>query len=580
MTDTSNSFFGSYVYDYNTLPPLAMQKGVPLGELPSLDWIGKVLGVVFTLVGNELFSAAELEAQPNASALAESDKKQMLAEIAMHLASPKADEFVDLIRSIWDQLNAMTASERPQSLADYAALFRTIPLPRSADVLFEDDAFAWWRVAGPNPTVIRRATDAGPLTDAGLHTVAAFANDSLDALLTSGRLVIADYRQALADLENGSFPDGPKFAYKPAAWFAVPVGGTTLAPLAILPAEGSDVIYAPPAGTVSWPWRAAKSIVASADTNHHELIAHLGRTHLFVEPFAVATNMKLSTEHPVYLLLIPHFEGTIFINWAAVNFLIGDKGGVDQLLAGTIQSSRKVAVESITGMTFDDAIVPRALAARGFGNDVPFTFPYRDDALAVWGAIHDWVASYLALFYANDAAVQNDASLQTWGDTIRSNDGGRVPSFPPLQSMSDLVDALSAIIFTASAQHAAVNFPQATVMSYTPTMAGAGYADVPDAIASGSEAQWLNIQPPMDMAALQLRLTYVLGGVHYTTLGGYPAAWFLFGGHPFEVANALAAFRHALGTIENAIIARNANLPPAFQYTYLQPSQIPQSINI
>jgi arachidonate 15-lipoxygenase len=579
MTDTSSSFSGSYVYDYDALPPLAMQKGVPLGEIPSLEWFRKVLGVAFTLVGNELFSAADSATLMNTSA--EVDKKEMLAEIAAEHASPSTDEFVDLIRSIWDRLNAATPSQRPQSLHDYAALFRTIPLPSSANVLFEDDAFAWWRVAGPNPTVIRRATDAGGLTDAGLHSVAAFANDSLDALIESGRLVVADYRQALADLENGTFPDGPKFAYKPVAWFAVPAGSDTLVPLAILPADGSDVIYAPPEGIAPWPWRAAKSIVASADTNHHELIAHLGRTHLFVEPFAVATHMKLSREHPVHLLLVPHFEGTIFINWAAVKFLIGDKGGVDQLLAGTIQSSRKVAVESITGgMTFDDAIVPRALAARGFGSDVPFIFPYRDDALAVWGAIHDWVASYLALFYANDAAVQNDARLQEWGDLVRSNDGGRVPSFPPLQSIADLVDALSAIIFTASAQHAAVNFPQATVMSYTPTMAAAGYADVPAAIASGSEAQWLNIQPPMDMAALQLRLTYALGSVYHTALGGYLASWFLRSGHPIEVEEALASFRHALGTIETAIIARNANLPPAFQYTYLQPSQIPQSINI
>lgn len=577
MTDTRTSFSDSYVYDYTAIPPLAMQKGVPLREIPTFKWFEKVLGVAFTLVGNELFSAAG-NAVTNTAA--EADKKEMLAEIALELAKPNADEFVDLIRSIWDRLNAATASERPQSLEDYAALFRSIPPPPSAEVLFEDDAFAWWRVAGPNPTVIRRATDAGGLTDAGIHSVAAFANDSLDALLESGRLVVADYRQALADLENGSFPDGPKFAYKPVAWFAVPVGSKTLVPLAILPAEGSDVIYAPPEGTVSWPWRAAKSIVASADTNHHELIAHLGRTHLFVEPFAVATNMKLSTEHPVYLLLIPHFEGTIFINWAAVTFLIADKGGVEQLLAGTIQSSRKVAVESLTGMTFDDAIVPRALAARGFGSDVPFTFPYRDDALAVWGAIHDWVASYLALFYANDAAVQNDASLQAWADLVRSNDGGRVPSFPPLQSIADLADALSAIIFTASAQHAAVNFPQATVMSYTPTMAGAGYADVPAAIASGSAAEWLNIQPPMDMAALQLRLTYALGGVHHTVLGGYLASWFHSGHHSTEVANALATFRHALGTIETVIIERNANLPRAFQYSYLQPSQIPQSINI
>jgi arachidonate 15-lipoxygenase len=561
-----NDLFQGYAYDYTAVPPLAMQKGLPVEELPSLDWIVRVLAVALKIVGNELVSAEE--------------KAALASAIAAHLGQPATNEFVDLIRTIWDRLNAAKAPVRPQTLNDYAALFQTIPLPPSANVLFEDDAFAWWRVAGPNPTVIRRAMDAGGLTNEGLRSVAAFANDDLDNLLASGRLVVADYRQPLADLENGNFPDGPKFAYKPVAWFAVPQGAPNLVPVAILPGDGSNLLYAPAAGTQSWPWQAAKTIVGSADTNHHELIAHLGRTHLYVEPFIVATHLALPREHGVSLLLRPHFEGTIFINWAAVRFLIAKGGGVDQELAGTIESSRKVSVESLTGMTFDDAIVPRALAARGFGSDVRFAFPYRDDALAVWGATRDWVASYLGIFYANDAAVQNDGALQAWAKLVRADDGGRVKSFPDLQSIETLVDALTAILFTASAQHAAVNFPQATIMSYTPTMPGAGYAAVQDAIASTNESQWLNVLPPMDMAALQLRLTVALGGVHYTQLGGYGLLWFLFSGHNEAIHERLGSFRHALATIEASIDARNAGLPPAFQYPYLKPSQIPQSINI
>ena len=153
-------------------------------------------------------------------------------------------------------------------------------------------------------------------------------------------------------------------------------------------------------------------------------------------------------------------------------------------------------------------------------------------------------------------------------------------TFLALQSIDVLVDALAGIIFTASAQHAAVNFPQAPVMAYTPTIPGAGYAAVPDAIASTSEPQWLNVLPPIDMAALQLRITYALGSVHYTTLGRYPLGWFLRSGHPAAIQERLSSFHHALSTVEAAIDARNAGLPPAFQYPYLKPSQIPQSINI
>jgi len=200
--------------------------------------------------------------------------------------------------------------------------------------------------------------------------------------------------------------------------------------------------------------------------------------------------------------------------------------------------------------------------------------------LAVWGATRDWIASYLAIFYKNDAAVQNDGALQSWAQLVRSQDGGRVASFPELQSIDTLVDALCAIIFTASSQHAAVNFPQATVMSYTPTLPGAGWAAVSDAIGSQSESQWLDVLPPMDMAALQLRLTSALGGVHYTRLGDYRLLHFIRSGHYHKIHERLATFHHALSTIEATIHTRNAGLSPAFQYPYLLPSQIPQSINI
>ena len=54
--------------------------------------------------------------------------------------------------------------------------------------------------------------------------------------------------------------------------------------------------------------------LVAADTMHHELISHLGRTHLLIEPFAVSTKRVLPASHPVAVLLAPHVEGTIFIN--------------------------------------------------------------------------------------------------------------------------------------------------------------------------------------------------------------------------------------------------------------------------
>jgi arachidonate 15-lipoxygenase len=564
-TAPTEQALGSYEYDYEALAPLAMQKGLPLEELPSSTWIREVLHVVLAVARNQHEGEAE---------------HVDMAALGAQLADPSTTDFIELIRSLYRQFNAASPAGRPTSLGDYRDQFRTIPLPATADVLHDDDAFAWYRVAGTNPTAIQRATDAGPLTNEGLRSVAAFGEDDLDALVASGRLAVVDFRQALADLEPSNYPDGPKFVYRPAAWFGVPKGTQRLAPIAILPDGAGSLQYAPPSGTTSWSWNAAKTVVTSADDNHHEIISHLARTHLFVEPFIVATHLALPDHHPVSLLLRPHFEGTIFINWSAIHFLVSKGGGVDQLQAGTIASDLKIAVESLTRTSFDDAVVPRGFAARGFGAAVPFDYPYRDDALALWDAIRDWVASYLAIFYRDDGAVQSDAALQGWSTLIRAQDGGRVATFPELQSADALVDAVAAIVYAASALHAAGNFPQANVTAYTPLAPGAGYVPVQQAIAAENEAQWLEMLPPLDMAALQLRLTYTLGSVHYTQLGRYDLGWFVPTGKDVEVQQRLGGFHHSLASIEAAINTRNARLPLAFQYPYLLPSQVPQSINI
>jgi arachidonate 15-lipoxygenase len=556
---------GSYGYDYEALAPLAMQKGLPLEELPADGWIRSVLQVVSAVAHNQ----HEVEVE-----------HVDLAAIGSQLANPATTDFIALIQSLYQRFNEASPTGRPHSLDDYRNQFRSISLPAQADVLHEDDAFAWFRVAGTNPTAIQRTTDPRPLTNEGLRSVSAFADDDLEALASSGRLVLVDFRTALAGLQPSDYPDGQKYVYRPAAWFGVPKGSRRLAPIAILPDEVGALQYAPSAGTESWSWNAAKTVVTCADGNHHEIVSHLARTHLFVEPFIVATHLALPDAHPVSLLLRPHFEGTIFINWSAIHFLVSKGGGVDQLQAGTITSDLRIAAEALTTTPFAEAIVPQGFAARGFGAAVPFDYPYRDDALALWSAIRDWVAAYLSVFYSDDGRVQKDGALQGWSRLIRAQDGGRVATFPELQSTESLVDAIAAIVFAASAAHAAGNFPQASITAYTPLAPGAGYVPVEQAIAAASEAQWLEMLPPLEMAALQLRLTYTLGSMHYTQLGRYDRDWFVPTEKNVEIQERLGGFHQTLARVETAINTRNATLPGAFQYPYLLPSQVPQSINI
>jgi arachidonate 15-lipoxygenase len=204
-------------------------------------------------------------------------------------------------------------------------------------------------------------------------------------------------------------------------------------------------------------------------------------------------------------------------------------------------------------------------------------YPYRDDALLVWDAIHKWVSDYLSLYYASDDDVQKDLELQAWATEAQAFDGGRISDFGQeggrIQTLDYLIDAATLIIFTASAQHAAVNFPQKGLMSYAPAVPMAGYLPLTSLKGEVDEQKYLRLLPPLEQAQRQMNLLRLLGSIYYNKLGDYPQGHFP---NP-KVKPLLEAFQSNLKQVEVTINQRNLKRP---SYEYLLPSKIPQSINI
>jgi arachidonate 15-lipoxygenase len=307
----------------------------------------------------------------------------------------------------------------------------------------------------------------------------------------------------------------------------------------------------------------------------------------------MASRRQLSASHPLSVLLAPHFEGTLAINNQAWKKLLSDGGGVDLILAGEISESRKVAVKAALEWSFDDAMFPKELARRGVDDPAALpSYPYRDDGRLLWDAIHAWVESYLRLYYASSADVQADVELQAWvaeiiaprphGGQIKGmGEGGRI------KTLEYLIDAVTHIVFTASAQHAAVNFPQYNLMSYAPKMPLALFEPPPRDLAV-KESDYLRALPPLNLAYAQCALGFLLGTVRYTKLGQYDHPGRLQQladsvSHPHSYfkdprgAEPLAAFQKRLADIEETKIVPSARLNG---YDYLVPSNVPQSINI
>jgi arachidonate 15-lipoxygenase len=557
-----------YRYNYQYLAPLAMVENVPFREEFGWRWLVQI--------GENVLRAVENRIQ------VEGDEARRAQHRERHL------HFTDLVRRVTCDIRGIvqllkeTVFAAPvigpvQGLGEFDDMFRAVGLPPIAKDYQIDEVFAEMRVAGSNPVMLRRIDrldDRFPVTDQ--HYQVAVPGDSLAAAGQEGRLYLADY-QLLEGVENGRFPGGQKYLYAPLALFAVPPGKTKLVPVAVQCRQGpapDNPIFTPDDG---YNWLIAKTIVEIADGNVHEAVAHLGRTHLLIEPFVIATHRQLAANHPLYLLLEPHFEGTLAINYQAHTHLVAPGGACDQMMGGTIAATCGLAVKGLRNYPFRCSTLPQVLKERGLDDPglLPH-YPYRDDALLYWSAIRQWVGDYLALSYPTQADLDQDTELKNWLAELAAPDGGRVVGLGFNGQAPDrgaLTEMVAMIIFTSSAQHAAVNFPQCDLMSYVPNMPLAGYAPAPTRKDGGTLADYLAMLPPRRTAELQVELGYLLGATHYTTLGQYGRRHF----PDPRVAKPLETFEKQLFQIGKTVAERNRARRP---YTYLAPEGVPQSINV
>jgi arachidonate 15-lipoxygenase len=607
-----------YKYNYTHIPSLAMLDTLPEAEQFSNDWfclLAQNLRIVFvnTIITNrgnrgsqsvrddvrnfilELLVKGAIPLQLNVVSKLLSIVPQMLLKGLSKDFSEIDDLFFNLLkesglsvlRESLDRVIEIMYEGHPtgriKSLKDYEKLLPQMKLPELASSFVQDDVFSYMQVAGYNPLMINRVTSLGenfPVTNEHYQAVMG-EDDSLAAAAEEGRLYLADYK-ILDGAINGTHPQVQKYLYAPLALFAVPKGmepNRVLKAIAIQCGQNPDhnPIVTPKSGKYAWLF--AKTVVHIADANYHEAVSHLARTHLFVGAFIIATHRQLPALHPLSLLLRPHFAGTLAINEEAQQQLIAPGGGVDRLLGSTIDNSRVFVMRGLQSYGFNSAMLPRQLHLRGVDdtNLLP-VYPYRDDALLIWNAIRQWVSDYLNLYYQTNTDIQKDTYLQAWAAEVQAFDGGRITDFGEengrIQTREYLIDAIALIIFTASAQHAVVNFPQKDLMSYAAIVPLAGYAPASTLLKPEvTEQDYLNLFPPLEQAQRQLNLLYLLGSTYYQKLGDYPQGYFT----DTKVQPLLRKLSENLQQVEITINQRNLNRRP---YTYLLPSRIPQSINI
>ncbi|KGF72504.1 AraC family transcriptional regulator [Neosynechococcus sphagnicola sy1] len=480
-----------------------------------------------------------------------------------------------------------------EKLEDYQEMFPLLPKPSVLETFRHDAVFARQRIAGANPMVIERVIsklpDNFPVTDAMFQKIMS-TKKTLAEAIAEGRLFLTNYK-GLDGLTPGHYERGTKTIAAPLVLYCWKPTGYgdyrgNLAPIAIQINQKPDPIinpiYTPRDGM---HWFMAKIFAQMADGNYHEAISHLGRTHLVLEPFVLATANELAPNHPLSILLKPHFQFTLAINELAREQLISKGGYADTLLAGTLEASISVIKAAIQEYfeNFTEFAVPKELTRRGIGetdldaqgeNFLP-DYPYRDDALLLWDAIKNYVRDYLNLYYTSQDKILKDTELKNWVSKLISPEGGNVKGLVPngeLTTLDQLVEIATQLIFVSGPQHAAVNYPQYDYMAFVPNMPLATYAP-PSSDPTIDETTILKILPPQKLAAKQLELMKTLSVFRANRLG-YPDNEFV----DVRAQNVLIKFQGNLKKVEDKITARNeTRLEP---YVFLLPSNVPNSTNI
>ena len=341
-------------------------------------------------------------------------------------------------------------------------------------------------------------------------------------------------------------------------------------------------------------WRLAKAALQNACAVQHETVAHLGACHLVIDPMVIAANRQLHTHHPLLVLLKPHFRYTLQINNGALHSLIVPGGVVSSVVSSTLEGSAKMIVDAHSKWLFDAQIPTRLFADRGVGEDDLPHFPFREDTLDIWKAIHNYVQRYLQIYYSADKeqAKKNmleDNELQAWVNEMVNARCAATKGMQGLTKTGDenqpfllddfdyYVDVIALIIYTASAQHASVNYAQYPLMTYIPSVSGTLYREPPTASMMLTEEDYISWLPPLDVALYQVSFGYLLSGVQYDKLGHYDCddnVYFI----DEKAKQVNREFQKALNLVESSIEERNKQR--AFEYEFQLPSKIPNSISI
>ncbi|KAK7912868.1 hypothetical protein WMY93_013079 [Mugilogobius chulae] len=324
-----------------------------------------------------------------------------------------------------------------------------------------------------------------------------------------------------------------------------------------------------------YDWLLAKTFVRSADFNEHELNVHLLRTHLLAEVITVSLLRNVSSVHPLYKIIFPHTRYTLQINLLARQTLISQQDGVFTKYASSGgEGMFTILQRSLSSLTYSSLCIHDDIKERGM-DKLP-NYYYREDGLRLWDIIHKFVDGMIKCYYKCDNDVQKDDELQKWiQDICEHGHLSRRMGFPQsFVTIDDLVKFVSMIIFTCSAQHAAVSNSQFDYGAWMPNTPITLQQPPPTRKGLASEEMLLKTLPDVNVTVHGMAVLYLLSkqSSDFIPLGHYPNGYFC----EDDPLDLMRSFKNDLTELHEDIVKRNEHMlsQNRLPYPYLDPNRM------
>nr|XP_043904896.1 hydroperoxide isomerase ALOXE3-like [Solea senegalensis] len=439
----------------------------------------------------------------------------------------------------------------------------------------EDDFYGYQFLNGNNPNMIKRCSELPENFPVTQEMVKPFLEKgtSLQEEMKKGNIFIFDEKKmdGIRPRDN----DGEPMPVTAGLCLFYMNPENKLKPIAIQlhqqPSEQNPIFL--PSDTET-DWLLAKIFIRNADVMDHESTHHLMCTHFMAEVYAIATLRCFPAIHPLYKLLFPHFRYTLFLNTRGRKLLLGPEGSLTMSslgCEGMIELMRRTHAET----TYSSLCLPENITARGL-ESVP-NFFYRDDGLKVWNIINTFVKAVVEFYYPTHSDVCKDSELQEWISEIFTHGflGNKASGIPAcFHCTEDVIRFITMVIFTSTAQHAAVNNGQFDYFSWMPNGAILLHKPPPTTKGQSSMETILETLPNIGDTTKNMAMLWLLSKSYadFIPLGAYPEQRF---DEP-ALKQMIKEFQAELSYLSEEITARNSQLE--VPYTYLNPTEIENSI--